>query len=86
MHFIKKHFYNTENIQHIEQSLYGVTHCTVEARCYRSYQWGYQWGYQWCYRVKFHYGQYTKEFFCVNTFYYCIYTKTFLQHRKYSTH
>ena len=22
---LKKHFYNTENIQHIEQSLYGVT-------------------------------------------------------------
>ena len=38
--FNKKHFSNTENIQHIEQSLYGVTHFTVEVRCY-----------QWCYRV-----------------------------------
>ena len=38
--FNKKHFSNAENIQHIEQSLYGITHSAVEAKCY-----------QWCYRV-----------------------------------
>ena len=59
MHFIKKHFYNTENIQHIEQSLYGVTHCTVEARCYRGLPGVTSGVIEWCYRLKFHYGQYT---------------------------
>ena len=62
----------------MEQSLYGVTHCTVEARCYPM-------GLPVVLQTEVSLWAIHIGIFCINTFYYCIYKCILLKKHFYNT-